>query len=407
VRILAIIAEVPNPPIGGARVRNYCLWPLIRALGHKVKIVGLTAAPVPDRPGDSEAMESEYEFYRPARAPLPVRAFSSLGRSHYERGRAPSLVERVDELVGTWKPDVVHAEELRMGYYLPRFRGRHCDALQTVTLHNVESWLHANLGALEKGFLVRLQHHLQMRSLRDYEAKVVKVADLAFAYSPVDFQRYRRMYPKGCWVQTSNGVDAQHIEACASAEGNNLLAVGALSYLPNIRGLLWLFDEVWPRLKRPYALTVAGSGASADLRARIGRAGAKFVDTPMSLLPLYRDSTLSVVPLFEGSGTRSKILEACAYQRLTVTTTLGLEGLDLTPGKEGVVVADDPQDFANAIEFWTEARQERSKIEIAGRAAALARYDWSIVARDMIRHWTDKAMLHAPEVSESHRPECA
>lgn len=386
-RILVLISEIPNPPTSGARVRNFHLWPAVREMGHQVKVIGLNASPTGWRNRDQAAANNDGEFFRPRRPLLPVRAFKSLVRSHYERARTPRLAERVDELAHQWKPEVIHAEELRMGYYLPRFRGRKCDALQTIALHNVESHLYRELGSLQVGLLRRLQHQLHSRSLETYEAKVIGSADLVFAYSPVDLCHYKRDYPAGNWRLTRNGTDARHMAALPAADGSKLLAVGALSYYPNVSGLLWLLDEVWPRLHRSCSLTVAGSDADAEVRERMARDGIRFVDTPRDLEPLYRESAISVVPLFQGGGTRTKILEACAYQRLVITTTRGLEGLDLAPGREGVVVADDPTEFARAIEYWSQATQERERVAAEGRAAVLKRYEWSIAARELIQHF--------------------
>ena len=75
----------------------------------------------------------------------------------------------------------------------------------------------------------------------------------------------------------------------------------------------------------------------------------RFEDTPADLRPLYDEHAVIVVPVFEGSGTRGKILEALSYERAVVTTTKGPEGLDLQAG-EGFVIADEPGEFANAIQ---------------------------------------------------------
>src|SRR5579885_1067274 len=120
---------------------------------------------------------------------------------------------------------------------------------------------------------------------------------------------------------------------------------------------------------------------------RIQRAGAQFIDTPRDLSPLYRESAICAVPVLEGSGTRGKILEACAYQRVVLTTTRGLEGLDLRPGEEGVIVADDAAEFARALDRWSTETSDRIRLAQAGRAAVLARYDWRSVAEDLLRQW--------------------
>ena len=387
VRILALITDIPNPPVGGARLRNFHLWPAIRELGHEVRVIGYNAFHTGWRNSDEAAANNVGEFYSPLRRLLPFRVVGGLLHSHYERARSPRLAERVDELVEYWKPDVVHAEELRMGFYLPRFRGVDSAALQTITLHNAESYLYRQIGKLQTGLAGKAHHQLQLLSLQHYESRVIGAADLAFAYSPVDYRYYKERYPRARWEQTRNGTDARHIEATSSAQATKILAVGALSYYANVRGLWWFLDEVWPHLKQRFELTVAGSGAREEVRDRLRRDGIRFEDTPRDLEPLYRENAICIVPLLEGSGTRGRILEACAFRRPVITTSRGLEGLDLVPGREGVIVADDPLEFARAIEYWSGAEAEREKLAAGGRAAVLRRYDWSVVASELVRHW--------------------
>ncbi len=294
-----------------------------------------------------------------------------------------------------------------MGFYLPAFRGRHTNALQSITLHNVESYLYRQIGAAGASPFRKLQHWLRSQSLARYEREVIRAADLVFAYSPIDRERYREMYPAGNWRMTRNGTDARHIPACAPGPRNTLLLVGTLSYAPNVRGLWWFLDKVWPRLCDEYALTVAGSGANQKVRRRLNESRVRFIDAPRDLTPLYRDNAICLVPLLEASGTRGRIVEACAHGRLVITTKLGLEGLDLAPGAEGVIVADDPESYANAIKYWSAADDDLHQIAARGRAAVLSRYDWSVVATELVSNWTSPSLATSPSARRDSLARCA
>ena len=60
------------------------------------------------------------------------------------------------------------------------------------------------------------------------------------------------------------------------------------------------------------------------------------------------EAKVCIAPLLSGSGTRFKILEAWAAGRAVVSTTLGAEGLGARDG-EHLLLADDPDDFADAV----------------------------------------------------------
>jgi len=112
------------------------------------------------------------------------------------------------------------------------------------------------------------------------------------------------------------------------------------------------------------------------------------VDSPSAVAPLYASHAIAVVPVFQGSGTRGKILESLAYERAVVTTTPGVAGLELAEG-EGFVVADDPRTFAARTARLLSEPVERTALARRGRAAVLERYDWPVVARELLAAWSE------------------
>ena len=64
--------------------------------------------------------------------------------------------------------------------------------------------------------------------------------------------------------------------------------------------------------------------------------------------PHVAEAAVYVVPLRVGGGTRLKIFEALAMGKAVVSTSVGAEGLPLTPG-EHFLQADSPDDFARAV----------------------------------------------------------
>jgi glycosyltransferase involved in cell wall biosynthesis len=99
--------------------------------------------------------------------------------------------------------------------------------------------------------------------------------------------------------------------------------------------------------------------------------------------------TVYVVPLRIGGGTRLKIFEAMAMGKAVVSTTVGAEGLPVTPGRD-VVIADDPARFAQSVVHLMRDAQARQAIETAARRLVVERYDWSAVAKDF-----EEALLRA------------
>jgi polysaccharide biosynthesis protein PslH len=100
--------------------------------------------------------------------------------------------------------------------------------------------------------------------------------------------------------------------------------------------------------------------------------------------PYLREAAVAVAPLLVGGGTRLKILEALAMEKAVVTTSLGCEGLDVVPG-EHLLVADEPDAFADAVTRLLQDDDLRARLGAAGRQLVERAYSWSWSGRTFAR----------------------
>jgi glycosyltransferase involved in cell wall biosynthesis len=96
--------------------------------------------------------------------------------------------------------------------------------------------------------------------------------------------------------------------------------------------------------------------------------------------PAYRRAAVVVAPLVASAGTNIKILEALAMGKAIVSTPAGVNGLDLTPGEDFVLVKTAAE-MAQAIESLLEDRGRRNRIEAAARRRVERDYGWDGIAR--------------------------
>ena len=91
--------------------------------------------------------------------------------------------------------------------------------------------------------------------------------------------------------------------------------------------------------------------------------------------PYWARSRVFVVPLRAGGGMRVKILEAWARGVPVVSTTIGAEGLHYRAGHD-ILIADNPADFAAAVNAILADRALAQRLAAAGRATVEQHYDW-------------------------------
>jgi glycosyltransferase involved in cell wall biosynthesis len=128
----------------------------------------------------------------------------------------------------------------------------------------------------------------------------------------------------------------------------SFLFVGPLTYEPNRLAVHWMVEKVLPRLRDDLpgaSFTVVGDDRDVRLPSVDGNS-VVFTGHVDDVEPYYQQATVAVVPLHSGGGTRLKVIEALARGVPLVSTSFGIAGIDVNPGRD-VLIADDPATFAS------------------------------------------------------------
>ena len=222
-------------------------------------------------------------------------------------------------------------------------------------------------------------HVLSRTLIRNYERRLIGVADESWMVSRADVQSARALVPGARVRYVPNVVDVRAIQATPARHGlqaqesGRLLMVGDYTYPPNINGRELLVRSILPRVweKMPAVrLTLAGRGMD-DWRSpdeRIEVAG--FVE---DLAVLYRQADCVVVPIEDGAGSPLKFIEALAYAVPVVATPKAARGLEARAG----VHFRQGEDAASLAAAIVEALREGGAA-IAAEGRLLAEREYSI-----------------------------
>ena len=116
-----------------------------------------------------------------------------------------------------------------------------------------------------------------------------------------------------------------------------MLFIGLMTYEPNIECVMRLARRIMPLVWRtvPQArLLVAGSGSDALARASPAEARIEYRGFVPDLDKLYAQARVVCCPTVNGGGTRVKLIEAAAYGKPMVATSVGAEGLAFRHNEE-------------------------------------------------------------------------
>ncbi len=260
-----------------------------------------------------------------------------------------------------------------------------------VFTHNVEAEIFERHAARTRG-LWRLVWASQSRKMTRLEQETLAKYDAVVAVSERDRDVLAGRYGAATVQVIDTGVDPEFfaMNAPESApdpgpDGGTLVFTGAMSWAANVDGIHFLLDEVFPLLLRArpgIRAWIVGRNPPASLSNKISASGLDVTLTGFvpDIRPYVTQAHVYVIPLFVGSGTRIKAFEAMAMGRPVVSTSLGVEGLDVTDG-EHFLRADDAAAFARSILALMADASMRARIAGAARRLIEDRFSWSRVAR--------------------------
>ena len=204
--------------------------------------------------------------------------------------------------------------------------------------HNVERDIWVRAAKEARNPLARAFLSYQSFLMAAFEKKICASCSAVFPVSSVDADIFKEMVQGPEIVSLPIGIAAQPgAQPAEFIQGSprRLLFVGRLDWPPNRDGLRWLLEKVWPTAiqKAPdLELTIVGSGDGEWLKPYLQLPGLRFLGRVESVSPYYAESLVSVVPIFYGSGTRVKAIEASLNYRPCISTAIGVEGLGVEPG---------------------------------------------------------------------------
>jgi O-antigen biosynthesis protein len=185
----------------------------------------------------------------------------------------------------------------------------------------------------------------QAAGMREQELKLAQTADCTITHSQFEAGLLAELVPDAA-VCTWPLMYPVHGTERGFADRRDVVFLGGYRHSPNIDAVLHFCQDIMPGLRSAEpglrfiaaganpteevisqaAIDVEVTGQVADLRTVLDRA------------------RVFVCPLRAGAGVKGKIMTALAYGIPVVSTTIGIEGSGLEPGRH-VLLADDAESF--------------------------------------------------------------
>jgi glycosyltransferase involved in cell wall biosynthesis len=319
-------------------------------------------------------------------SPLPYSVATHTSKPLRQAALSLAASETIDLWHCEWTP---YAEVLRC---LP-------GAKKLVMAHNVESLIWQRYFETESSPLKRWYIGRQWRKFQRFERRVLGEATRTVAVSPEDAALFRDSFGAERVSVVDNGVDVGYFSpADVPRPAGQLLFLGSLDWRPNLDAVDQFLSRVLPavRRERPEVEGVlVGRNPPPALRRRVeGTPGVRLHADVADVRPYIAGSTLLVVPLRIGGGSRLKILEALSMGLPVVSTRVGAEGLCLRDGEHLSACASVDDLAGEILRRLGDPQGTRARAD-AGQRLVRERYNWESLADRLEEVWYDAAAARA------------
>ena len=291
--------------------------------------------------------------------------------------RTPAAVAAVEKALAAERFDVVVFDFVHAAVLRPA-------NLQGATVcftHNVEAEIFERHAKTAASASLRWLWASQAAKMRRFEREALGRFTRVVAVSERDAKKFTA---DGLTTARAipTGVDLDFFSWQAPADGAPVVVfTGSMDWEANVDGIRFYIDEVWPRVRAqvPNAqLRVVGKNPPPSLVQRNvpGVSCTGFVD---DVRDHARDAQAFVIPLRVGGGTRIKAFEAMAMGLPVVSTTIGIEGLDVDHGTH-FLRADGAEALADATLKLIADGTLRLKLSRAARELVEDRFGHRVAA---------------------------
>lgn len=383
-KVLQIIPYLPTPPTSGGALRMYHILKYLTR-HHDVTVAGFYdkgdvenfKAEFPGLSGKMHFIERNHFRYRRL-----IQLYSLLTDHSYWYNWAQSkeLENVVRSLVNKEDFDIILGEFASMGHF-----DLDTDAIRIMDAHNIEYDNFRRMSTLDWSFIRKKFYEREYEKCLKEEVEAFKRHDAIFATSQRDADIIGNHVDDIPRFVIPNGVDSSYFTPGETeSEPFSMVFTGAMKYVPNYDGVIKFLDEIFPLIKKqvPGAkMYVVGSNPPSQLKAYESESVTVtgFVD---DVRPYIDKASVFVVPLYMGSGTRLKVVEALSMQIPVVSTSIGCEGIDVSDG-EHLIIRDNSAEFADAVVDLFENHDLRRKLISNGDKIVQEKYDWRIIGQSI------------------------
>lgn len=209
---------------------------------------------------------------------------------------------------------------------------------------------------------------------KNLEKKIYKKANIVNFVSSIDENYTNQTLKINNTSTIPNGVEINLMDYSKRDE-STLLFVGNFNNISNALSLQYFIREIWPFLHEADSdirLKVVGP----NLLEKYNVAGIDIVGYVDNVIEYYRKCTVFIAPLISGSGIKNKVLEAMALGIPVISSSIGLDGIEVRKGID-VIEANSFNEWISSIIDLIHNPSKREELAKNAFNVVRDKYDWN------------------------------
>ena len=389
--ILVISQQIPYPLSCGAALLIYNIFKKL-AQRHEIYLLCFSKNPedrqnlkfIKDIFTNIYLIESEGEKRSPFRYLKNVLSWNS---GFLMKEQQPKVYQRFKEkmieVVFTKNIDLLYCHSLYMAEFA--FDIKECKSVLNI-VDSVKLELQRRIQFQSNRKLYeRLKTLIWYYRFSNFEKKMLESFDLNITVGEKDFEVLNSLSPMANIELIPNGVDTDYFYPSHKKSLNYpmLIFSGNMNFSPNVDAAMFFYHNIFPLIKKKMPdvhFFVVGRSPVNNIKKLSKDKNIVVTGFVEDMITYINKADVVICPMRMGGGIKNKILEAMALGKAIVSTSIGVEGIDVIQG-ENIMIADSPTEFAENVLKLLNDQSLRNRI--ANNACVLIneRYTWDKCSR--------------------------
>lgn len=214
----------------------------------------------------------------------------------------------------------------------------------------------------EKGIKTLIIHFFRLIEIYFYEKKYLPKFNVVYSVSKNDKRQLEKMFNLKKVINIDNGIEKVNFIKSTNKNNNiiNLGCIGSFNHPPNKFAFIYFINEIAPLLeneKIDYRFYLAGKNNPYEVNNIIKQSKIKNKEKIIDLgfvkesKDFFKKIDILIAPIFSGSGSRIKILEALGSGKKIISSPIGTEGIDIKTNL--ISIANTPNDYIKEIRYYS------------------------------------------------------